>query len=214
MKRFALCLAFFALVGLGLAAHPHVAFTAQLEFEFDGDRCLGFWQEWTFDPFFSADIIMNFDRNNNRRFEAQEIDAIYNNAFINLRNYGFWTILRRGNQRSNPQAVEHFSASLRDNRVVYRFWVSLSNMNLGNDFHVAIFDTTFFCAISYAEPAVRLVQKDSSAPLPRWNREVNRDFPVYYDPLSPASDNTVHTQWRPGLQTAYPEEIHLSPGRP
>ena len=34
----------------------------------------------------------------------------------------------------------------------------------------------------------------------------NKDYPVYYDPFAPPGDNTVHEKWRPGLETAYPEE--------
>lgn len=211
LRRHVFCVLLLITVTAGLFAHPHTAFSVKLEFEFDGIDCIGFWQEWTFDPFFSAEIVNGFDSNGNRRFEAAEIQNIYNRAFINLRNYGFWTILRQGSRRSSPDAVEQFSASLRNNRVVYRFFVRLAGKGLGNDFHVAIFDTTYYCAISYEDVAATIAQKRADGPEFVWQKEVNRNFPIHYNPAGAANDNTVYEVWRPGLITAYPEEIHVRP---
>ena len=40
--------------------------------------------------------------------------------------------------------------------------------------------------------------------------EENKDFPVYYSPLQAANDTTVYYEWKPGLQTYYPKEVHLT----
>ena len=40
--------------------------------------------------------------------------------------------------------------------------------------------------------------------------EENKEFPVYYNPLGAATDSTVYYEWKPGLQTYYPKEVHLT----
>ncbi|MBU0934536.1 MAG: DUF1007 family protein [Spirochaetes bacterium] len=198
---------------LVIYAHPHTAFSVRLDFEFEGTNCTGFWEEWTFDPFFSAEIFSMFDKDANGVFSQDETDMVYNNAFINLRKYGFWTIIRVNGKRSSPDRVEQFSVHKKDARVVYRFRVPVAAGSLGTDFHVAIFDTTYYCAISYEDDPVRISQLGSTKPAIRWQREVNRESPIYYNPAGAANDNTVYDTWRQGLQTAWPEEIHIQVGQ-
>ena len=200
---------FAVLAAAFLTAHPHVSLDARLEFEFDGTECRGFWVEWNFDPFFSATVIGDFDANRNGRFEDSEIRRVHDGAFINLRKYGFFTLIRRGSRRISPESVESFKAEIRDSRLVYRFFVSLAGKGFGQDFAVAVFDTTYYCAVRYAPDAVSFVQRSPGAAVPSYAREVNRSFPVYYNPAGGAADGTTYSEWKPGLQTAYPEEIHV-----
>ncbi len=200
---------FAALASVFLAAHPHVSLDARLEFEFDGTECRGFWVEWTFDPFFSATVIGDFDADRNGRFEESEVRRVHDGAFINLRKYGFFTLIRRGSGRMSPESVESFKAEIRDTRLVYRFFVSLAGKGYGRDFAVAVFDTTYYCAVRYAADPVSFVQRSQEAAVPSYAREVNRAFPVYYNPAGGAADGSTYSAWKPGLQTAYPEEIHV-----
>ena len=125
MKKSLVFIAFFAALLTPLFAHPHVSLDARIEFEFYGKTCRGFWVDWTFDAFFSATVINDFDANQNSRFEDSEIQKVHDGAFINLRKYGFFTLIRKGGERTSPEAVERFSASIKDNRLVYRFYVPL-----------------------------------------------------------------------------------------
>lgn len=203
-------LALFAAGGRSpLAAHPHMSLESSVEFVFDGESAAGFWLEWTFDPYFSAAIIQEHDRNRDRRFDAAEAKAVHDGAFINLRKYRYFIYLRSGSERVNPEKVEQFTPSVKGDRLVYRFYVNLAGKGYGRDFSVAIFDSTYFCAVTYAPVAAAVRQLGASSPVPSWEKSVNRKFPVYYDPMAPATDNTVHRAWRPGLETAYPEEIRV-----
>ncbi|ADN02459.1 ABC-type uncharacterized transport system periplasmic component-like protein [Spirochaeta thermophila DSM 6192] len=194
---------------LHATAHPHMLIITRLTFEFEGARCPGFWVDWDFDRFFSASIIHDFDRDRDGTFNEQEIRLIHDNAFINLEHYGFFVFLRQGETRTNPRKVLHFTASQKDNNVHYRFYVPLPEGFTG-EFYVSIFDPSYFCAVKYQEEEpVVVVQKREGAPLPRWNIQENKNYPIYYDPYGPVTDTTIHTKWRPGLETAYPEEVHL-----
>lgn len=200
------------LLAVGAWAHPHVFIQATLNFEFEGSSCVGFWEEWTFDAVFSAELAHNFDLDGNGAFSDAEQQKIHNGAFINLRKYGFYTLIRSGSTRKSPQAVESFSATLRDGRAVYRFYVPLDDALAAGDFSVAIFDTTYYSAIQYPESFAAGTQKRAGYSLPSFSRQVDKRYPVYYNPSGGAQDMTTYSKPGPGLQTAYPEEILVSFG--
>lgn len=213
MKRFLLLFPLWLLLTTTAHAHPHMSLSARLEFEYDGELCVGFWETWEMDAFFSASIIHDLDDNGDGRLDDEEIQRIYGYAFINLRKYGYFTYLRIGNRRWNPEAVERFSAKVRDGHLVYRFYVGLPEAERSGALAVAIFDTTYYCAVSYSEDAAKLTQLRLGAPVPSWSRAVNRSQPVYYSPAGAPTDGTIYTKWKPGLEIAYPEEIIVDPAQ-
>ena len=115
MRRFFL-VSSLCLVSLGAVyAHPHVFIDASLSFEFEGQQCKGFWQEWVFDPVFSAQLKYDFMLPASGRLSQAAQDELYNGAFINLRRYGFYTLLRQGDRRESPKAVSEIGrASCRE----------------------------------------------------------------------------------------------------
>jgi ABC-type uncharacterized transport system substrate-binding protein len=186
---------------------------SRIEFEYAGVECTAIRLEWKFDPFFSASIIQETDLDRNGRLDAAESEKVRTYAFVNLRKYGYFTYLRSGDQRVTPERIERFVASIRGDRLVYAFTVPLTGKGFGDDFSVAVFDTTYYCAVLYpppgAESPATIKQTSSRAAAPRWERVVNKKYPVYYNPRSPATDGTVYTEWKAGLETAYPEEIRV-----
>jgi len=195
----------FAAPGI-LAAHPHMGFTAAMEFEFSGDKMKGVWQEWRFDPFFSGSIRGSYDWNGDGRFDLDETEAVFAGAFANLKNYDFFIFYRTGGKTLVPERVERFSVWMEGNTMVYRFFVPLEVKD--REIFLSVFDRTYFCAITYADPPA--VTSGTTNLAPQYRRRENRDNPVYYNPLSPADDNTRYDRWAPGLETAYPEELHVT----
>ncbi|QQO10339.1 DUF1007 family protein [Breznakiella homolactica] len=199
----------FLLAPVFVFAHPHMFLESKVEFEYSGEECTGFWLEWTFDPYFSASIIQECDKDRNKRFSAEEAEYVYSYGFINLRKYGYFIYLRSGDNRVNPEGVEQFTPSIRNDRLVYRFFVNLKGKGYGKDFSVAIFDSTYFCAVRYPESGVVTVRQNGPGAAPRWERGENKKYPVYYNPFGASNDMTIYTAWRPGLETAYPDEIRV-----
>jgi ABC-type uncharacterized transport system substrate-binding protein len=207
MKRIVLVAVLAALAVMQSAAHPHVFIQAQLEFVFDGDACLGFWQEWTFDAVFSMELRYKFDQDRNGSFSKAEQEDIHDGAFSNLRRYGFYTLLRKGTVRASPTAVENFSARLVNDRAVYRFFVPLDGKEYAGGFSVAVFDTTYYSAVQYTDILATAEQRRAGSPIPVFSRQVDKRYPVYYNPMGGAQDMTTYKAPAPGLQTVYPEEI-------
>lgn len=182
-------------------------FSSEVEFVWSGERLSGAYLDWTFDSFFSADLIHGYDRNRDGKFDATETREIFDNAFANLRHYYYFTFIRQQSKRSNPAAVKEFSARQRNGTVSYRFYIDLSGYAPGELF-LAVYDYTFFCDIRPGEQPVRL-RYEPALVRPRFEVVENKDYPVYYDPLAPADDTTVHYSYRPGLKTYYPKEIRI-----
>ncbi len=200
-----------ALLSLGAAlyAHPHMYLSSSQEFVWKGAALDGCWIEWTFDRFFSADIIQGFDADGNGTFNAAETKAVYDGAFINLKNYYFFTFIRQGKNRSNPDGISRFAARQKDGILTYRFYVDLSETAPG-EIALAVYDYTFFCDIAYPEAGAVKLSYDPAQVSPRFEITENRDYPVYYNPLGAIDDTTVYYQWKKGLQTFYPREIRIS----
>ncbi len=209
MKKLLLALVFTCISLNFISAHPHIWAQTQLEFDFDGETCMGFWVTWDFDKMFSLSIIQVVDADGNGSLDKNEIEKLYHYAFENLENYGYFVLLRVGEKRFAPKRVERFNAWIRDGVLTYRFFVPLDKDALGPSFYVAIFDTTFFTDIGYIKPEAQITQRRVDSPLPQWNIAINKNYPVYYDPRGAATDLAVYSKWQPGLETVYPREIHV-----
>lgn len=209
--RFIVPILLFFFLGTGAFAHPHMAVYSRIELSFIEDKPEGLWMEYRFDRYFSADIIYGFDLDKDGTFNAAETQDIHDHAFINMENYGFFLYIRQGDSRVSPEAVSRFSARMEDDFIIYRFYVDLPSLltdGEAREFHLSVFDTTYFCACSYEEGAPVLFSgtylEDADYSVVR-----NKYYPVYYDPFAPVGDTTVHERWRPGLETAYPEEVRI-----
>ena len=94
------------------AAHPHMFLTCQAEFVWDKAKLSGCWLEWTFDQFFSADL-MNYDADHDGKFSPAETKNVYNNAFIYLKNYYYFMFIRQGEKNGRIRRASRTSAYAR-----------------------------------------------------------------------------------------------------
>lgn len=193
-----------ALVG----AHPHMQFTSTAEFVWEGKKLSGVYLEWVFDHFFSADIIRGYDRNGDGQFDTAETRAVYQEAFLNLKNYNFFTFITQNKRREMPSSVEQFSVKQEKGTLKYRFFVDLSAWDSGT-IRLAVYDYTFFCDVRYPEKKAVSLTYDKSLLNPSWEIRQNTDNPVYYDPFGAIDDTSVYYEWKPGLETYYPHEIWI-----
>ena len=205
-KKIFLVMVFFSITFFAFS-HPHLFMSSKEKFVFNDNKLHGCWIEWTFDSYFSSDIIYSYDSDKNGIFDAAETKLVYNNAFINLRNYYYFIFIRQGNKRTNPKKVYNFSARQDNGYLVYKFYIDLSNYG-GNDLYLAVYDYTFFCDIRYPEDSVKF-SYDKSKLSVSYSIQENTDYPVYYDPYGAATDTSIYYKWRKGLEIYYPKEIHI-----
>jgi len=188
-------------------AHPHMSLTASCRFVWTGNKLSGVCLDWGFDPYFSADIINGYDVDKNGSFDKKETEEVYKNVFSNLKNYHYFTFIRQGSERGNPNSMSDFSVYRENKTIHYRFFIDLSKY--AGELYLAVYDYSYFCAIDYPKDNPVSFDCDPTLVKPSFEIVENKKYPVYYDPYGAIDDTTVHYTWKKGLLTFYPREIHL-----
>lgn len=190
-----------------LQAHPHTFIYTSLLPEFEGNGIKGVWVEWTFDEMFSSQVFMEADANQNKKIDPDEIKHIYNNAFANLANYGYFFYQRVGDKRIAAKEVKNFSAWMNGPKIVYKFFVPVENKS--SPLIISIIDSSFFCSLAFNKTtAVKFINPGTLNP--KYSITPNQNYPVYYNPMGAIDDDRLYTKWQKGLKTAYPEEATIT----
>lgn len=192
----------------GLFGHPHMFMESSLEFIWNKEKLSGVYVEWIFDQFFSADIINAWDENFDGKFNKTETQNVYNNAFINLQHYYYFTFIRQQSTRYNPEKTHDFSVWQNNGIMHYKFYVDLSSFK-EEEIFIAIYDYTFFCDIAYSKTDPVKLTYDPKYVKPKFSIIENKDYPVYYNPMGAIDDTTIYYEYKKGLQTYYPKEIKI-----
>ena len=201
------CVFFFLfLFATGISwAHPHVFMDCHLEIYWKGGKPDMCKVVWIFDKFFSNDIISAYDQDKNGIFDKQETQLVYNNAFINLKNYYYFTFIRNDGSTTSPASVFDFEASHSHGTMTYSFFVKLPPTS-ERKISIASYDYTYFCDIAYDKEQPVIFHCDESVQ-PQYTVYQDKNNPIYYNPLGAITDTRVYYEWQPGLQTYYPIEI-------
>ena len=207
MKKY-YCLILFLFLPIASFSHPHMSFTSAIEFIFSGTKLKGAFVEWTFDRYFSADIISGYDLNKDGFFDSSETQDVWENAFSYTQNYYYFCFIRQGNRRSSPSTVSQFSVKQKSGIISYRFYVDLSEYEK-NELFFAVYDYTFFCDITYRKNNGVTFRYNSNEIKPSFQIVENKNYPVYYNPVGPIDDTRIYYKWKPGLETYYPKEIFI-----
>jgi len=210
IKKSVQVIIFFFLIGFPAFSHPHMWFTSSIEVVFSEKKLAGAYVTWTFDRFFSADIINGYDLNGDGLFSKVEAADVYENAFRYTENYYYFIFIREGNKRTTPENIEKSSFSVwqKNGIVSYRFFLDLKEFK-NREVFLACYDYTFYCDITYPDKnAVKFIF-DPKLIRPSYEIIENKDYPVYYNPLGAIDDNRIYYKWAPGLNTYYPKEIRI-----
>jgi len=88
------CVAIIGLAAAPVAAHPHVWVTGEASFQFEQTKLTRVGMKWQFDAFFSQVLGADFDTNGDGSFDALETQAMKDQVFTSLKDFGYFTHLR------------------------------------------------------------------------------------------------------------------------
>lgn len=120
LKPFLLALALLAPAAVA-EAHPHIWIRATATLQFEDGKIIGIRHEWLFDDFFSNALITDFDKNKNKQFEPEEVKELEANAFVALKEFGFFTHVRVGGKAVTIETTRDFAPTINDGKVTYHF---------------------------------------------------------------------------------------------
>ncbi|NDV26072.1 DUF1007 family protein [Desulfovibrio sp. JC010] len=139
----------FCLLGPAKAsAHPHVFVDCSLTFEFNDNGLAGVRQKWWFDEMFAAMILGDFDKNHDNKLTPDEAKALEQGAFVNLKNFNYFTRILVDGKEHTPIEAIRFKPSIEDGTLVYEFFVPLQIADKAKHVvMVAIYDESFYTAV-------------------------------------------------------------------
>jgi len=116
-------LAFLLVCGLGAYAwaHPHIFIDSRITLIFDEKGLVAIQEEWVFDEMFGQFILEDYDANKNKKLEPAEGKKIKAEAFDNLKDHGYFHIVKLNGKPFTVKTVTDFSVAMVKGRVAYRF---------------------------------------------------------------------------------------------
>ncbi len=160
---FSLTVLFFCLSQLTWA-HPHMFIKAKHGLITNPSGVTGLQVEWEFDQVFSQQIVMSFDTNKNGKFESEEIKAIREGAFSNLKNYHYFTYAETEQGKFPIENIRDFSARIGEHGFLYYTFtvpVHISADTHWREFRLLAYDDTYFVDIIFAENYFSVQEQES-----------------------------------------------------
>ena len=133
---------------LSVWAHPHIFITPKAVFQFEDSTLKGIREEWLFDEIYGSTLIMDYDRNRDKTFSANELKKIKAEAFDNLQYYNYFTFLYVNGVRKKELAISDFDVKIENGTVRYLFTINL-DVRAGakpQSVKLTMYDDTYFVA--------------------------------------------------------------------
>ncbi len=171
--------------GIALS-HPHVFITQRVKIVFDAQGLAGFKIYWMFDDMFTSMIAGDYDKNQNKVLEKNEVALIKKEAFSYVSNYNYFTFVKIDGKIFDVKFIQDFSAELHDKKLVYKFFIPCHIVATRNFKHVRVasYDPSYYSAIFFANKGS--VSSDNSEPF-KVKTAVKEDKStlIYYGQVSP-----------------------------
>lgn len=158
LRRIAL-LPVLGLVAVSLGAHPHVFIDSRVRAEIHGGTLTSISAHWTFDRFFTHQVMRDFNLDPSGNFSAGDVESVRRGAFDNLRNYNYFVYIEVDGREIAANNPENFNVKLNaDDRLVYTFDIPVDVDLTGTSrtIGVAMYDEEFFVDMAFADDYVEI----------------------------------------------------------
>jgi ABC-type uncharacterized transport system substrate-binding protein len=147
-------------------AHPHVWIDYRLTVLFEHGQIAALRQNWSFDEDFSAAVLRDVAGGKAlKKLGPKEVKAIEQNAFSNLKNYGYFTHVFVPDGTAPTGVVTDFNAVLAGPKLVYTFTVPLAHpvAPKPGPVGIGVWDDTYYVDVGLAAGSAPELQGDGSA---------------------------------------------------
>jgi ABC-type uncharacterized transport system substrate-binding protein len=161
-------------------AHPHLWIDAAGTIQFDQGKIVAIRFQWTFDEFFSAGVIGEFDKNANKKFDDDEIEPLRAGAFEGTREVGFFTDIRIAGEKFPIQTTRDFKPRIEKDAAIYEFTVPFVEPfdPTQKELTISVYDDSYFVDIGFQGHDPIKLKGDGSATCAIRMTE-DRDNPIY-----------------------------------
>ena len=167
-------------------AHPHIFISQQLNLVFNDDGLAGIKVSWKFDDMFASMIAKDHDKNQNGKFETNEIQTVKEKAFSFISEHSYFTFIKIENKAFFVKTIKDFNAILEKKKLIYEFFVPCQVLaaNKAKKISVATYDPTYYTAIYFTQKEpFSIVGADSF--LVKTDLKEDPDTKIYFDMIHP-----------------------------
>jgi ABC-type uncharacterized transport system substrate-binding protein len=136
-------------------AHPHVWVTVETEILHDAQKNItGFRHHWTFDEFYTSFAIQGLDKNNDGKYDREELKELAEVNITSLHEFGFFTFPQVAGHEIERLEPQDYWLDYKDNMLTLNFTLPLKTpvpRAKFKDFQFAVYDPTFYVAFAFAE---------------------------------------------------------------
>ena len=134
-------------------AHPHIFLDASAKFVFDKEGLKGVRLKWIFDEMYGNDIMFAYDEDENKVLDKEEVKKIEKESFSNLKNFHYFTYLRKPGGKSDVRKVTDFTARFSKGRVVFEFFIPFEVKASTKYTHIefANYDDTYYTDVAFVK---------------------------------------------------------------
>jgi ABC-type uncharacterized transport system substrate-binding protein len=167
-------------------AHPHAFIVQRLTVLFDEKGLAGIRVRWKFDDMFAGMIAEEHDKNRNGGLEADEIQAVKEQAFDYISQYNYFTFIKIDGEPFAVKIIKNFTALLDNQRLIYEFTVPC-HVRAGpqsKKITIGCYDPTYYTAIFFAQKNPVTLIGDEAFEVHTAIRE-DPDTLIYFDMIHP-----------------------------
>jgi len=137
----------------GVYAHPHVFAVQRSNVVFDDKGLAGMKVRWKSDDMFANMIAEDHDVNRNEKLEANEAQAVKEEASSFISEYNCFSFIKIDNTSFQVKFIRDFSAILENKKLVYEFPIPchVTATSRFGRVSVAAYDPSYYIAIYFAQ---------------------------------------------------------------
>ena len=137
------------------SAHPHVWVTVETEVLYDAQKAItGFRHKWAFDEFYSSFAIQGLDKNNDGKYDREELQQLAEINIASLKEFGYFTFPKLEGTVLERQPPRDYWLEYTDGTLTLILTLPLNEPVLKSkmkDFTFAVYDPTFYVDFALAK---------------------------------------------------------------
>lgn len=135
-----------------LSAHPHIFAEARLDVivSDDGKTIQSLRHLWRFDDMFSSTVIVEFDKNGDRKVDQAELEAVQKTVFTSMAEYNYFQLVTANGKDVPLLPPEPFVVTFDNNQLLIMFEAKPKEpLPVAGKIDIGVYDPTFYTAIDF-----------------------------------------------------------------
>lgn len=134
-------------ITLNAYPHPHVFIDVEADVEIKDGKISSITQRWVFDEMFSSMVLMDHDKNRNKRIDLNEINDLKKDYFDYLVHSSFFTFIKYGKKTIKFTKATDFMPNTSNRKLIYSFRLQPDVPVDAANADILIYDPTYYSSV-------------------------------------------------------------------